>query len=397
MIGRRSLLGAAAALGFADRASAEAWPSRPIKLVAPFAPGGGSDFTSRLIAEKMSARLGQTMIVENKPGAGGNLGAEAAIKAAPDGYTYLTISGSYTINSILHKPSFDSLADIVAIGQFTDEPTVLTVNPTLPARTLKELVELCKREPGKLTYGSSGPGGLVHLGTEFFLDAAGIKATHVPYRGTAPALTDLLAGNLQFLTGGTTTMLPYIKSGKLRGLAISSTKRLAAAPDIPSYGEQGYPTLDFNLWHGMIGPKGIPDEIVTRMNSELDAVLKSPEVSGRLAEDGVIAMGGTSDVLHGHHPGRSRTLADLHQAHRDQTRIVGARAPSLTPPELPPLPLRRDALCVRDGRLRRLVETADRHGRRQVGVAPAAAQRQHQVGAGGEPAEADIEQALLGA
>ena len=218
-------------------------------------------------------------------------------QGAADGYTYLTISGSYTINSILHKPSFDSLNDIVAIGQFTDEPTVLTVNPTLPARTLKELVELCKREPGKLSYGSSGPGGLIHLGTEFFLDAAGIKATHVPYRGTAPALADLLAGNLQMLSGGTTTMLPYIKSGKLRGLAISSTKRLAAAPDIPSYGEQGYPTLDFNLWHGMIGPKGIPGEIVARMNSELDAVLKSPEVSGRLAEDGVIAMGGTSQAF----------------------------------------------------------------------------------------------------
>ena len=141
MIGRRSVLGAAAALGLAGRAAAETWPTRPIKLVAPFAPGGGSDFTSRLIAEKMSVRLGQTMLVENKPGAGGNLGAEAAIKAAPDGYTYLTISGSYTINSILHKPSFDSLADIVAIGQFTDEPTVLTVNPALPARTLKDLVD----------------------------------------------------------------------------------------------------------------------------------------------------------------------------------------------------------------------------------------------------------------
>jgi tripartite-type tricarboxylate transporter receptor subunit TctC len=297
MIRRRVLLAGPAAMVFAPQVRANTWPSRPIKLVAPFAPGGGSDFTSRLIAEKMSVRLGQTLIVENKPGAGGNLGAEAAIKAAPDGYTYLTISGSYTINSILHKPSFDSLADIVAIGQFTDEPTVLTINPTLPAKTLKELVELCKREPGKLSYGSSGPGGLVHLGTEFFLDAAGIKATHVPYRGTAPALTDLLAGNLQFLTGGTTTMLPYIKSGKLRGLAISATKRLAAAPDIPSYGEQGYPTLDFNLWHGMIGPKGIPDEIVRRMNGELDAVLKSREVSNRLAEDGVIAVGGTSEAF----------------------------------------------------------------------------------------------------
>lgn len=294
MIRRRILLAGTATLALGGRASAETWPSRPIKLVAPFAPGGGSDFTSRLVAEKMSARLGQTMLVDNKPGAGGNLGAEAAIKSPPDGYTYLTISGSYAINSILHKPSFDSLNDIVAIGQFTDEPTVLCVNPGVPAKTLKELVELCKRDPGKVAYGSSGPGGLIHLATEFFLDAAGTRATHVPYRGTALALNDLIAGNLQMLSGGTTTMLPYIKSGQVRPLAI--TKKIAAA-DIATYGEQGYPTLDFNLWHGMIGPKGIPPEIVQRMNAELDAVLKSPEVSGRLAADGVIAMGGPSEAF----------------------------------------------------------------------------------------------------
>ena len=296
MIGRRLLL-AGAALAVAGRAEAQAWPSRPIKLVAPFAPGGGSDFTSRLVAEKLTARLGQTMLVENKPGAGGNLGAEAAIKSPPDGYTYLTISGSYAINSILHKPSFDSLNDIVAIGQFTDEPSVLCVGAAVPVKTLGELVALCKREPGKLSYGSSGPGGLVHLATEFFLDAAGVKATHVPYRGTAPALADLLAGNLEMLSGGTTTMLPYIKSGKLRGLAISTTKRLAAAPDIPSYTEQGYPTVNFGLWHGMIGAKDIPDAIVGKLNAELDAVLKSPEVSGRLAEDGVITVGGSSQAF----------------------------------------------------------------------------------------------------
>ncbi len=294
---RRTFLAGAATAALAPSVRADTWPSRPIKLVAPFAPGGGSDFTSRLIAEKLSVRLGQTMIVENKPGAGGNLGAEVAIKSPADGYTYLTISGSYAINSILHKPSFDSLNDIVAIGQFTDEPIVLTVNPSVPAKTLGELVALCKREPGKLSYGSSGPGGLLHLGTEFFLDAAGIKATHVPYRGTALALSDLLAGNLQILTGGATTMLPYIKSGKVRGLAISSRTRLAAAPDIPSYGEQGYPMLDFNLWHGMIGPKGIPANIVQRMNMELDAVLKSPDVSGRLAADGVLAVGGRPEAF----------------------------------------------------------------------------------------------------
>ena len=294
VIGRRVVLASAAALGLVGRAAAQAWPLRPLKLVAPFAPGGGSDFTSRLVAEKMSARLGQTMLVDNKPGAGGNLGAEIAIKSPPDGYTYLTISGSYAVNSILHKPSFDSLNDIATIGQFTDEPTVLCVHPGVPARTLKELVALCRREPGKVAYGSSGPGGLIHLATEFLLDAAGTKATHVPYRGTGLALNDLIAGNLQMLSGGTTTMLPYIKNGQVRPLAI--TKKIAAA-DVATYGEQGYPTLDFNLWHGMIGPRGIPAEIVQRMNAELDAVLKSADVSDRLAGDGVIAVGGSSEAF----------------------------------------------------------------------------------------------------
>jgi tripartite-type tricarboxylate transporter receptor subunit TctC len=294
MIARRALLAGTAAFGLAGRASAETWPTRPLKLVVPFAPGGGTDFTARLVADKMSARLGQTVVVDNKPGAGGNLGAEVAIKSPPDGYTYLSISGSYAVNSIVHKPSFDSLNDIVAIGQYTDEPTVLCVNPGVAARTLKDLVELCRREPGKVTFGSSGPGGLAHLGTEFFLDAAGIKATHVPYRGTGPALNDLIAGNIQMLIGGTTSMLPYIKSNQVRPLAI--TKKIAAI-DVPTYGEQGYPTLDFNLWHGMLGPKGIPPEIVQRMNAELDAVLKSPEVSARLAADGVIAVGGSSEAF----------------------------------------------------------------------------------------------------
>lgn len=299
MMRRRSFLAATAAAGVVPGptrpAIADAWPSRPIRLVAPFAPGGGSDFTSRLIAEKLSARLGQPMLVDNKPGAGGNLGAEFAIKAPADGYTFLTISGSYAINSILHTPSFDALNDIVAIGQFTDEPTVLVVNPAVPARNLAELFALCRRDPGKLTFGSSGPGGLVHLGTEFALDAGGVKATHVPYRGTAPALNDLIAGSIQILDGGTTTMLPYIKNGQVRPLAI--TRRIAAAPGLATFGEQGYPSVDFTLWHGMIGAKGIPAGIVKRLNAELDAVLKSPEVAGRLAEDGVIAVGGTPEAF----------------------------------------------------------------------------------------------------
>ncbi len=294
---RRLFLAASAAASLVRPSFADTWPSRPLKLVAPFAPGGGSDFTSRLIAEKLSVRLGQTMLVDNKPGAGGNLGAEAAIKSPADGYTFLTISGSYAINAILHKPSFDSLNDIVAVGQFTDEPGVLAVHPSVPAKSLPELVALAKRDPGKLAYGSSGPGGLVHLSTEFLLDAAGVKATHVPYRGTALALNDLIAGNLQMLSGGTTTMLPYVRNGQVRALAITSRQRLAVAPDIATYAEQGYGNAGFNLWHGMIGPKGIPDDVVRRLNGELDAVLKSPEISERLARDGVLAVGGSSDAF----------------------------------------------------------------------------------------------------
>ena len=293
-IGRRALLTSSAALGLSRGVSAETWPARPIKFIVPFAPGGGTDFTARLVAEKMSARLGQTVLVDNRPGAGGNLGAEAAIKSPPDGYTFLSISGSYAVNAVVHKPSFDSVKDVVAIGQYTDEPTVLCVNPGMAVRTLKEFVELCRREPGKETFGSSGAGGLSHLDAEFFLDAAGVKATHVPYRGTGPALNDLIAGNIQMLIGGTTSMLPYTNSNQVRPLAI--TKRISAI-DVPTFGEQGYPTLDFNLWHGLLGPKDLPPEIVQRMNTELNAVLKSPEVADRLAADGVVTVGGTPEAF----------------------------------------------------------------------------------------------------
>ena len=293
-IGRRALLTSSAALGLSRGVSAETWPARPIKFIVPFAPGGGTDVTARLVAEKMSARLGQTVLVDNRPGAGGNLGAEAAIKSPPDGYTFLSISGSYAVNAVVHKPSFDSVKDVVAIGQYTDEPTVLCVNPGMAVRTLKEFVELCRSEPGKETFGSSGAGGLSHLDAEFFLDAAGVKATHVPYRGTGPALNDLIAGNIQMLIGGTTSMLPYTKSNQVRPLAI--TKRISAI-DVPTFGEQGYPTLDFNLWHGLLGPKDLPPEIVQRMNTELNAVLKSPEVADRLAADGVVTVGGTPEAF----------------------------------------------------------------------------------------------------
>jgi tripartite-type tricarboxylate transporter receptor subunit TctC len=297
MISRRSVLGGAATLGVAGRVAAEAWPARPIKLVAPFAPGGGSDFTSRLIAEKMSARLGQTMIVENKPGVGGNLGAEAAIKSPPDGDTYLTISGSYTINSILHKPSFDSLNDIVAIGQFTDEPTVLTVNPALPVKTLKELVELCRREPGKLSYGSSGPGGLVHLGTEFFLDAAGIKATHVPYRGSSAAMPDLMSGRVAFMFDNLPSALPQARAGKVKALAQTCAVRSPSAPDLPAMEEAGFPDFAIEGWYGIFAPARTPRPIVDKLAADINKALKEPDSMERWKSLGFDPIGSTPEVF----------------------------------------------------------------------------------------------------
>ena len=288
---RRSFLATAAATGMAPGlvrpARADAWPSRPIKLVAPFAPGGGSDFTSRLIAEKLSARLGQTMLVDNKPGEGGNLGAEFAIKAPADGYTFLTISGSYAINSILHSPSFDSLNDIVAIGQFTDEPTVLVVNPSVPARNLADLFALCRRDPGKLTFGSSGPGGLVHLGTEFALEAGGVKATHVPYRGTAPALNDLVAGQIDIILDQTSNSISQVRAGTIRAYAVTDAKRVEQAADIPTTDQAGLPGFHMTLWSGLWAPKGTPKEVIAKLNRAALDALNDPSVRTKLENLGL--------------------------------------------------------------------------------------------------------------
>ena len=291
------LAGVIFALGIfaAGIASAQQYPTKPVHVIVPFAPGGGSDFIGRFIAQKLSERLGQQFIVDNRPGAGGNLGAEMAVKSAADGYTLLLISGSYTVNPSLYKLPYDSGNDISPIIQLSQGPYVVAVHPSVPVKTLKELIDLAKKQPDKLSYASAGQGSITHLASELFLDMAKIKIVHIPYKGTGPALNDAIAGNVQLIFGSVSTSLQHIKSGRLRGLAVTTSKRISAAPELPTVAEAGVPGYEVILWHGLVGPKGIPKSIVDRLNSEAGQILKAKAMEDLLAADGVTPAGGTPE------------------------------------------------------------------------------------------------------
>lgn len=284
-------LGALAA-GFAQ---AQPYPNKPVKIVAPFAPGGGTDFIARLIAQKLTEKLGAQVIVENKPGAGGNLGAEQAVRSPADGYTLLLVAGSYTVNPSLYKLTFDPVGDITPIIQLSQGPFIVTVHPSVPAKSLKELIDLVKKQPDKLSYASAGSGSITHLASAMFVDMAKLQIVHIPYKGTGPALNDAIAGNVQVLFGSPSTTIPHIKSGRLRALAVTTTKRIGAAPDVPTVAESGLPGYEVVLWHGLVGPKGLPRAIVDRINTEANQILKVKEMDALLATDGVAPAGGTPE------------------------------------------------------------------------------------------------------
>ena len=280
----------AVAAGFAQ---SQQYPTKPVRIIAPFAPGGGTDFIARLIAQKLTERLGHQVIVENKPGAGGNLGAEFAVKSAPDGYTLLLVAGSYTVNPSLYKLSFDPVNDITPVIQLSQGPFVVAVHPSVPANNLKELIELARRQPDKLSYASAGSGSITHLASELFLDMAKVKIVHIPYKGTGPALNDTIAGSTQLIFGSVSTTLQFIKSGRLRGLAVTTPRRISALPDLPTVAEAGVPGYEVVLWHGLVAPKGVPRPIVDRLNREANEVLKAKDMGDLLATDGVAPAGGT--------------------------------------------------------------------------------------------------------
>lgn len=285
---------ACAALAFALGtlpAAAQKYPNKPVRLLVPFAPGGGTDIVARIIAQKGSEAIGQTVVVDNRPGAGGTVGAEMAARATPDGYTLIMVSGSYGTNAALYKLPYDPVNDIQPIVMIGESGFVLSLHPSVPVTSVKQLIAHAKANPNKLNYASTGTGGITHLATEYFELLAGTKMTHVPYKGTGPALTALLGGQIQLIFGAMPAAAPHVKSGKLRGIGVTTAERSSALPDVPPIAEtvKGYEVV---LWYGMWGPKGTPREVVSLWNSEVAKILKTPELQKRLDRDGIEPAGG---------------------------------------------------------------------------------------------------------
>ena len=278
-------------------ALAQSYPSKPIRLVVATAAGGGSDFVGRLMGAKLSEALGQQVIVENRAGAGSTLGYEFVIRSAPDGYTLAVITPSYAINPSLYPLKFDAASDYTPIVPIARGPYVVVVHPSLPVKSIRELIALAKARPGQITYGSSGQGAIVHLTTELFLYMAGVQMTHVPYKGGGLALTDVIAGQIQVVFATSQTGLAQAKAGRVRALAVTTPQRIAAEPDLPTIAEAGVPGYEVTNWHGLIGPKSIPRAVVDRLNGEMNKILKAKEMEERLQGDGVSPSGGTPEQL----------------------------------------------------------------------------------------------------
>lgn len=272
---------------------AQVYPAKPIRLIVPFAPGGGVDFIARLIGPRLGEALGQSVIVENRPGAGSSIGTEVAIRSAADGYTLLEISPSYTINPSLQPVKFDTLNDYTSIVLIGKGPFVLVAHPSLPARDAKQLVALARSRPGDILYGSSGQGTIVHLTTELFLHMARVKMTAVQYKGGGPALIDVIAGHVQMVFSPPQTGLPHVKAGRVRAIGMTSAQRIPTEPGIPALAET-VPGYESTNWHAMIGPKGIPPAVVERINVEVRKIVSRKDVEATLHASGVFPAGGGS-------------------------------------------------------------------------------------------------------
>jgi tripartite-type tricarboxylate transporter receptor subunit TctC len=293
------LLAAATLLPAAASAQAQNWPNRSIRWISPFAPGGGADITSRAIAQRLSVTLGQQVVVDNRGGAGGMLGVELGAKSPPDGYTVtLGTIGPIAINPSLYKKmNYDPLRDLIAVTQAANALNVLVVHPSLPARSVKELVALAKARPGQLNYGSSGPGATDHLAGELFNALTGAKMVHVPYKGGAPAMLDLVSGNVQVVFSTVSTAIGAIESKRVRALGMTGNQRFELMPELPTVAEAGLKGFEVNNWYGVFLPAGTPREIVNRLHAEVVKALAQPEVKKRLIESGIVATSSTPEAF----------------------------------------------------------------------------------------------------
>ena len=285
-----------AAAWYGPACAQQAWPVKPVRIISPFAPGGGNDVLSRAVAHKLTDSLKQQVIVENRPGANGIIGTEAAARAAPDGYTIVLIPSGHTVNpSIYKKLPYDSVRDFTPISLAGWSPLVLAVHPSLPVKSVKELVAFAKARPGVLAYGTAGVGSSGHLAGAMFDVMTGTKLTHIPYKGMGIAITDAIAGQVSLVFGTNLSTVPHVRSGRLRGIAITGAQRSPALPDLPTVAEAGVPGYEASLWYGFVGPARLPAEVVRRLNTEIVAVLAQPDVRERLAGQGVDARSSTPE------------------------------------------------------------------------------------------------------
>jgi tripartite-type tricarboxylate transporter receptor subunit TctC len=273
-----------------------AYPSKPIRIISPFAPGGGNDVLARAVAQKLTENLKQQVIVESRPGANGIIGTEIAARAAPDGYTIVLVPSGHTVNPHIYKKlPFDPIKDFTPISLAGWSPLVLAIHPSLPVKNVKELIAFAKARPGVLAYGTAGVGSSGHLAGAMFETMTGTKLTHVPYKGMGLALTDVIAGQVSMVFGTNLSTVPQVRSGRLRGLAITGAQRSPALPDLPTVAEAGVPGYEASLWYGFVGPARLPADIVRRLNTEIVAAVAQPDVKERLASQGVDARSSTPE------------------------------------------------------------------------------------------------------
>ena len=270
-----------------------AYPEKPVRLIVPLAAGGGMDTTARSIATPLGERLGQSVVVDNRPGGGGNVGVDIMREAPADGHTLFMGSATFVIHPLLYKARYVPTRDFMAITQVTSQPYVLIVHPSVPAKTVKELVAYTKANPNKINYASSGQGSLIHLTSELFKVRTGADMMHVPYKGMGAAYTDMLSGRIQASFPSIISVLPHLKTGKLRALAVSNLSRAASLPDVPSVKEAGIPDFDVSNWYGLFAPVGSPKGVVERVHREVAVILKSADLQKRMAADGSDPVGNT--------------------------------------------------------------------------------------------------------
>jgi tripartite-type tricarboxylate transporter receptor subunit TctC len=271
---------------------AQTWPAKSVRVIVPFGPGGGADLTARPVSQKLSEALGQQFVVDNRGGAGGAIGMELTAKAPPDGYTLMSVSGSFSATAATHKLSFDPFDALIPVVELGYAPNVLVVHPALPVKNTKDLIALARAKPGTLVFASTGVGGLTHMATELFANLAGVKMVHVPYKSTGIAMPELMAGQTQVMVAGMLGAQPFYTSGRLRALAVTTAKRWPSLPDLPAIAES-LPGYDSGTYYGMFLPKGTPQAIVDRLNAEVNKVLQEDGIRKTLVAQGMAASGGT--------------------------------------------------------------------------------------------------------